>query len=126
MRLFDLRWAVLALGLALAVAFQSPSHGAARGEPTRTVGGAVCLPRDVLVARLSDRFGEHRRGTGVIPGNDDVSPQVLELFVGSSGGWTLFIARADGVACVFVAGEDWRFLDTRQGTNATGTNDPEI
>ena len=62
-----------------------------------------CAPRDVMVERLSDRFGESLEGGGL---QSEVA--VFEVWTSAAdGSWTILMTRADGVSCVMAAGTDW-------------------
>lgn len=66
---------------------------------------ARCVQRDVAVAQLADRHGEHPRARGLSPG-----PVMVELFVSPSGSWTMMITRGDGLSCPLAAGHEMEML----------------
>lgn len=63
---------------------------------------ANCRPRPIIVALLSDRYGESLLGRGLMP-----SGLMLELFAAPSGTWTLVVSQPDGVSCMTAAEEAW-------------------
>lgn len=65
--------------------------------------GSKCLPRSVLVERLSNQYNESLVGGGL------QSPQqLLEVWTNeSSGTFTVFITRADGLSCILASGKYW-------------------
>jgi len=63
--------------------------------------GALCGPRDRIVAQLADRHGETRRAVGL-----QQNMQVMETYANSeTGSWTIIVAMPSGVACLVAAGE---------------------
>lgn len=81
---------VLALALALA---SMAGPGLAEG--------AACAPRDVVVQRLADAYGETRRSMGLA-----AHGAVVEVFASdSSGSWTITVTGTDGITCLIAAGQ---------------------
>lgn len=70
----------------------------------------ACAPRDALVERLSEVYGEERRAVGLVNGGG-----VIEMFVSPSGSWTLALTRPDGVACLMAAGSDGSIIAVEEG-----------
>lgn len=63
-----------------------------------------CAKRDTITHGLEQKFGEARRGAGLVS-----EKSVLELWGSSdTGTWTVLMTRADGVSCIVAAGDDWR------------------
>ena len=64
----------------------------------------VCAPRDQIVKRLADTYGEARQGLGLQGGR-----LVVELYASAeTGTWTIIATRPDGTACAMAAGHEWR------------------
>lgn len=62
----------------------------------------VCLPRDVMVERLANRYAEMQIGAGLVNGN-----AVVELFASETGTWTLIGTTSEGESCGLASGTDW-------------------
>ena len=63
----------------------------------------ACGPRDQLVAKLEDSYGESRMGAGLRG-----SASVFEIWASaSSGTWTILVTNTEGVSCVMASGESW-------------------
>lgn len=63
---------------------------------------ADCDLRPAIVADLTARLGQTRRGLGVTP-----EQTVLELFAAEDGGWTLIATTPSGIACPVASGRNW-------------------
>ena len=63
--------------------------------------GLVCLDRAVLVAKLTNEYGEVQIGAGLSNGGTKI-----ELYVGSEGTFTILSCLPSGVCCVVNAGTD--------------------
>ena len=60
-----------------------------------------CAPRDVVVTRLAEIFGESRQSVGL--GTNDA---VMEVFASpDTGTWTITITSPNGVTCLVASGE---------------------
>ncbi len=82
--------------LSLALAATVFAAGAVRAQAERS-----CAPRETVVERLSQLYGESRRAFGLSSDN-----RVMELFASdSTGSWTLIVTLPDGLACLVSAGE---------------------
>jgi hypothetical protein len=94
MKKTQLHNAFLATLTALAlVVLTLPAHA---GQPT-------CGPRDKLVAHLSTKFGETRRGIGLAKKN-----RIVEVFASEERGtWTVAVTRPDGRMCLLASGTSW-------------------
>lgn len=65
--------------------------------------GASCAPRDIVIERLSNLFGETRRGLGLGTQN-----RVLEVFASTeTGSWTIAVTHPDGRTCLIASGQHW-------------------
>ena len=59
-----------------------------------------CAPRDVVIAQLSEGFGETRQSIGLAQGN-----RVVEVFASEeSGTWTITVTLPNGTTCLVAAG----------------------
>ena len=73
----------------------------------------LCLPPDVMAARLAARFGEH-------PAHSAMTPRgaLLTVYRSRDGrSWTITI-EAHGRACLISAGQEWRDLEWREEEGA--------
>lgn len=62
-----------------------------------------CGPRDDVVARLSTKYGETRRGIGIGKNN-----RVMEVFASdSTGSWTITVTLPNGRMCLVASGQAW-------------------
>ncbi len=82
---------------AMAVVF-----GVASLAPPALAQTARCLPRDVLVQALETKYAESLTGGGL-----QSAQQLIEVWSSQSGSFTVFITRADGVACIMATGQGW-------------------
>jgi hypothetical protein len=65
---------------------------------------SVCAPREQIIKRLADTYGETRKGYGL-----QSAQLVVELYASDeTGTWTLIATRPDGVACAMAVGNAWR------------------
>lgn len=63
-----------------------------------------CLPRDVLIATLEDRFSETLVGGGLRN-----AQQLVEVWSSpETGSFTVFITHPNGVSCVMATGQNWQ------------------
>ncbi|WP_308916059.1 hypothetical protein [Jannaschia sp. LMIT008] len=81
--------------LVAAVTALAGTHAQAQGQ--------TCGPRDVVVDRLANQFGETRRGLGLGSRN-----RVVEVFAAdASGTWTITVTLPDGRTCLVASGDNW-------------------
>ena len=72
----------------------------AAATPARS---ATCAPRDAILERLAQQFGETRRGLGLGTRN-----RVVEVFASpETGSWTITVTLPDGRTCLIASGQDW-------------------
>lgn len=65
-----------------------------------------CGPRAALLAELSTRYNETRRGIGIGANN-----QVMELFASSeSGSWTITVTLPEGTTCLIASGQNFEAI----------------
>ncbi|QIE46813.1 hypothetical protein G5B38_15485 [Pseudohalocynthiibacter aestuariivivens] len=59
-----------------------------------------CAPRDIVVSRLADTYGETRHSIGLGANN-----AVVEVFASdASGSWTITVTSPTGVTCLVASG----------------------
>ena len=80
-----------------------------------------CAVRDVVVDKLSLKYGEAFAGGGL-----QTTQQIFEVwFSQEKGTWTILMTRADGVSCIMASGTNWRDgVLTNQPTGIPGSNAP--
>jgi len=64
-----------------------------------------CGPRPALVEQLNARHGEHQTAFGLARGG-----QVMELWSGPNGSWTLLATLPTGVSCIVAVGGQLQLL----------------
>ncbi len=65
-----------------------------------------CAPRDTVVERLADKYGETRQSMGLGANN-----AVMEIFASvASGSWTITVTMANGVTCLVASGQAFEEL----------------
>lgn len=77
--------------------------GAAALAPPADAQVSRCLPRDALIEKLLENYGETLTGGGL------QSPQqLLEIWSSDqTGTFTVFYTRPDGISCVVATGRNW-------------------
>lgn len=83
-----------AMGFAiLALAAQSVSAQTARN----------CAPREVVVDRLAEKYGESRQSVGLGANNS-----MVEVFAANdTGTWTITVTSANGLTCLVASGQSF-------------------
>jgi len=77
--------------------------GAAAMAPPAMAQTPTCLPRDALVQNLETTHGEHLTGGGL-----QNAAHVIEVWSSEqTDSFTVFVTRADGMACIVAAGQNW-------------------
>jgi len=62
-----------------------------------------CAPRQEVVQRLSETFGETRRGIGIAR-----QGAVMEVFASDeTGSWTINVTLPDGLMCLVASGQSY-------------------
>lgn len=88
----------LALSLGLGAMLLATQHAFAQTNR--------CASRDVVVAQLSDKYGESRQSIGL--GSNDA---VVEMFASTSTGtWTITVTLPNGRTCIVAAGNSFEAL----------------
>lgn len=65
-----------------------------------------CAPRDTVVARLAETYGESRQAIG-LGGNN----AVMEVFASEeSGSWTITVTMVNGMTCLLASGQAFETL----------------
>ena len=65
--------------------------------------GASCAKRDMIVERLSTKYGETRQSAGLNQNNG-----MVEVFASDeSGTWTILVTMPNGISCLMAAGNSW-------------------
>ena len=97
----------IGLGLAtLALAAQE-----AIGETSQ-----FCGPRDAVVQRLADGYGETRRAIGL--GSDNA---MVEIFASDdSGSWTITVTDPQGTTCLVASGQAFQAMATTRPLTGKG------
>ena len=77
--------------------------GAAAIAPPAMAQSVTCLSRETLVNSLQSSYGEHLTGGGL------QSPtRLIEIWSSDkTGSFTVFVTRADGMACIVASGKNW-------------------
>ncbi|NKB26680.1 MAG: hypothetical protein GKR99_03595 [Rhodobacteraceae bacterium] len=66
-----------------------------------------CGPRDAVLARLSEGYGESRQSAGLA-----AQGQMVEVFAASgTGTWTITVTNAAGLMCLVASGEAFERFD---------------
>lgn len=67
-----------------------------------------CMPRERLVETLSEKYGERAAGGGL-----QSSQRLIEVWASpEKRTFTVFVTRADGLACVVATGQHWTQADS--------------
>ncbi len=62
-----------------------------------------CAPREDIIQRLAETYGETRRGIGIAR-----QGAVMEVYASdSSGSWTITVTLPDGVTCLIASGQSY-------------------
>ena len=68
------------------------------------VMAASCAPRDIVVERLAQKYGESLTGGGL-----QSQAQVIEVWSApETGTWTVLLTQANGTTCVMASGTNWQ------------------
>ena len=76
------------------------------GMATAQTMGASCAPRETVVQRLAESYGETRHGIGIGSNN-----QVMEVFASrETGTWTITVTMPNGMTCLMASGQAFETL----------------
>ncbi|MBE9639084.1 hypothetical protein IQ782_19700 [Salipiger pacificus] len=65
-----------------------------------TAQSQACAPRDIVIARLAEKYGETRHSIGL--GNNNA---VMELFASDeTGSWTITVTTTNSITCLVASG----------------------
>jgi hypothetical protein len=65
-----------------------------------------CAPREKVVERLADKYGETRQSMGLGSNN-----AVMEVFASvESGSWTITVTMSNGITCLVASGQAFEEL----------------
>ncbi|MEO0370739.1 MAG: hypothetical protein AAF231_04705 [Pseudomonadota bacterium] len=65
-----------------------------------------CAPREVVIERLADRYGESRQSVGLGSNN-----AVVEVFASQeTGTWTITVTSVNGLTCMVASGQSFETL----------------
>lgn len=68
--------------------------------------GRNCAPRDAVVDRLAEGYGETRQSMGLGANN-----AVVEVFASSeTGSWTITVTQPSGITCLVASGQGYETL----------------
>ena len=78
--------------------------GLAAIAPTAASAQVACGARDAVVAKLSEKYGEVRRGGGLS------SPtEIFEIWASeATGSWTILKTTPNGLSCIMAVGDGWQ------------------
>ncbi len=69
--------------------------------------GQNCATRDLVVERLTSKYGESRQSIGMAP-----QGRVVEVFAShETGTWTITITMPNGITCLVASGQSFETLD---------------
>lgn len=75
--------------------------------PIDAQGQRNCAPRDTVVERLAQGYGETRQSVGLGPDNS-----MVEVFASlQSGSWTITVTSPTGLACLIASGQSFESLE---------------
>lgn len=78
-------------------------------DRARAQAGPVCMPLELLVSRVKERFGEDLAWTGTV--RSSVGTAKAMLFQSRKGSWTLVVVQGV-VACIVAGGSEGEPLAT--------------
>lgn len=76
------------------------------GATAEASGTRRCAPREIVVTRLADGYGETRQSMGLGANN-----AVVEVFASEeTGSWTIIVTNAAGLTCLVASGQAFEEL----------------
>lgn len=98
-----MRQKILALSFGVGAMLLATQHAFAQSTQN-------CAPRDRVVARLAESFGETRQSIGLAPNNG-----VVEVFASrETGSWTITVTMPTGVTCLVASGQSYEKFAAKQ------------
>ncbi|MFK7940274.1 MAG: hypothetical protein AB8B82_12905 [Roseovarius sp.] len=74
--------------------------------PTLAQTNNNCAPRDLIVERLAEKYGETRQSMGLGANN-----AVIEVFASDeTGTWTITVTSVHGITCLVASGQAYEAL----------------
>ena len=84
--------------------------------PVPAQQNANCAPREAIVERLADKFGEFQQVIGV-----GESGQLMEIFASpETGTWTVLISTPAGVSCMVASGRGYQQTASKAPSGVPG------
>ncbi|WP_058281910.1 hypothetical protein [Ruegeria denitrificans] len=78
------------------------------------VQARTCAPREDIVKRLTETYGETRRGIGIAR-----QGAVMEVYASDqSGSWTITVTLPDGMTCLVASGQAYENMAEALPPNA--------
>lgn len=71
--------------------------------------GPRCATRDLVLDRLTGKYGETRRSIGMAPNNSVVEVYASE----TTGSWTITVTHPNGLTCMVAAGTAFEKIDEK-------------
>ena len=68
----------------------------AQAQPNRN-----CAPRESVVERLANDYGETRQSVGLADGG------MVEIFASATGSWSILVTTPDMMTCLVASGQSW-------------------
>jgi len=90
-RYFTFRWIRMALVGVLLALPSAPAQAQ-----------VACGPHDLVVTRLGQLFQERQTGYGLAG-----QAVIVEIYVSTSGTWTMLVTDVAGRSCIVAAGDGW-------------------
>lgn len=82
--------------------------------PLSASAQSACAPRDAIVEKLKEKYGEDQRGLGL-----GGKKSVIELWSSEkTGTWTIVMTRPNGTTCIVAAGDAWLEAPPTEGPEA--------
>ncbi len=66
---------------------------------------SMCGPHEEMIKNLAGKYKEVRAGLGLAGDGN-----VVELYVGEDGSWTVLVTKPIGLTCMVAAGQDWQIM----------------
>ncbi|KIC31780.1 hypothetical protein [Leisingera sp. ANG-S5] len=88
----------------------SPRPRARAGVPRAAAPAAAqsrnCAPRDAVIKRLAEKYGESRQSIGM-----GQQGMVMETFASAdTGSWTITVTTPNGMTCLVASGQSYEVL----------------